>query len=135
MGLPSVFIEGGLVADPELAFSAAGKPWAKCRVVAKDRVRGDGGAWEDGDPLFIDVVCFGKYAENLMESCSKGDTVIVYGRMKERTRQAEDGSKRAAMQIVADAIGPSLLFHPYKKGDRVSPASPEDPWANQEPPF
>lgn len=133
MGLPIVTIEGGLVADPVLAYSGAGKPWARCRVVAKDRVRDDGGAWVDGDPLFIDVVCFGKPAEHLAESCSKGDTIIVSGKMKERSWQDDSGQERRAMQIHADVIGPSFLWSAWEKKTPVPQTTPGDPWATQAP--
>jgi single-strand DNA-binding protein len=111
MALPLVFVEGGLVADPELAYSQGGKAWARCRLVAKDRVRGDNGQWQDGDATFIDLVCFGKQAENLMESCSKGDTIVAQGRLKQREYEV-DGQKRTSYQIVADSVAVALTWHP-----------------------
>lgn len=138
MALPVVSVEGGLVRDPELRFSGEGKAWAALRIVSKDRKRGSGGEWEDGDPTFLDIVCFGKQAENVAESLSKGDAVIAFGRMKEREWTTDAGEKRTSFQLVADAIGLSLAFHPAKtqKGDRSqAQTGTGDPWGAQEPPF
>lgn len=134
--LPFTFVEGGLVADPELAFSQGGKAWARCRLVAKDRRRGDNGQWEDGDATFIDVVCFGKYAENLTESASKGDTVMVWGHLKQREYEV-DGQKRTSYQIVAESVGVSLAWNPAKteRTTGTHSVSPNQGTGPEEPPF
>ena len=70
-GLPLVVGEFGLVADPEARFSASGTMWVTVRLVAKSRKRDQSGQWVDGDPCFIDMVAFGKVAENFAESVLK----------------------------------------------------------------
>ena len=136
--LPTVSLEGGLVADPELAFSGAGKAWARCRVACKDR-KNENGSWVDGESTFIDVVCFGKVAENLTESASRGDTITVQGHLKQRDYEV-DGVKRTSYQVVATSVGVSLTWNPAKT-ERTSPtrtATAEDPWASKqaaEPPW
>jgi single-strand DNA-binding protein len=138
MALPIVSVEGGLIRDPELRFSGAGKPWAAMRIVAKDR-KNEGGTWVDGDPTFLDVVCFGKVAENVAESLQKGDAIVVVGRMKEREWTTDSGDKRTSMQLVADVVGAALTFHPVKimKAERAAASTGSgDPWgAPEEPPF
>lgn len=131
--LPSITIVGGLVADPELKFSQSGNAWAAFRLAAKDRVRGDKGEWVDGDPLYIDVVCFGKYAENLAESATRGDTIMVTGQLRESHWEAEDGSKRSKHSIKADEVGLSLKFRSYKAAEVVRATAADDPWASQAP--
>ena len=134
--LPTVALEGGLVADPELAFSGAGKAWARCRVACKDR-KMEGGQWVDGDTTFIDVVCFGKVAENLTESASKGDTITVQGQLKQRDYEV-DGVKRTSYQIVASSVGVSLAWNPAKTERTTGTTSAADPWGAKqvdEPPF
>jgi Single-strand binding protein family len=44
------------------------------------------------------------------ESLSKGDRVIVTGRLKARTWETNEGDKRSTVEIEADEIGPSLRW-------------------------
>lgn len=147
--LPKIQIEGALVADPELRFTPAGKGWASCRIVAKDRVKGADGQWTDGPPLFIDLVVFGKPAENLVESAGKGDTVVATGKLQANDYEKSDGTKVHAFRIVAETIGVSLLWNPAKTervagggGAKAAATGGDDPWAGwggaaqtDEPPF
>jgi single-strand DNA-binding protein len=113
MSLASVVGEFGIVTEPQARFSDAGKAWVTFRGVTKERVRGSDGAWTDGNRTFIDVVVFGKEAENLVESAKVGDTVIVVGKMQQREWVEDDGTKRAAYRVVADQIGMSLKWSAY----------------------
>jgi len=110
MALASISGEFGVVSDPEIRFSDSGKAWAKFRGVTKERVRDAQGNWTDGKATFLDILCFGKEAENLTESVLKGDSVIVIGRMQQNEWTDDEGSKRVTYQVVADMIGPSLKW-------------------------
>lgn len=146
MPLPVVTGEFGVVADPEVQFSTQGKAWMKIRCVAKDRVRDSNGTWADGDPTFIDVVVFGKTAENLTDSIAKGDGLIIIGKLQQQEwTDKETQAKRIGYRIVADEIGVSVKWNPAKtpryieiNGDAAGqkPAgAADDPWASDEPPF
>lgn len=111
MALPQVNGEFGVVADPEIRFAESGKAWAKVRGVAKDRVRDSNGAWADGDPTFIDIVCFGKVAENLIDSVAKGDSIIITGKLQQQEwTDKETQTKRVGYRIVADEVGVSVKW-------------------------
>lgn len=112
MTLPFVSAEGGLVRSPELAFSNAGKPWARGRIACKERQRGQSGEWQDGPSTFIDFVCFGRAAENLIDSADTGDTIQVAGRLQMNEYEANDGSKRTSYRIVADTVAVSINWTP-----------------------
>lgn len=47
-------------------------------------------------------------AENATESLSKGIRVIVNGRLKARSFDAKDGTKRTVFEIEVDSFGPDL---------------------------
>jgi single-strand DNA-binding protein len=111
VGLPAVNGEFGVVADPEIRFSDSGKCWMKVRGVAKKRVRDSNGAWADGDPTFIDIVCFGQQAEHLGDSVLKGDTILVVGELEQQTwDDKETGEKRSNYRIIASEIGVSVRW-------------------------
>lgn len=107
--LPTITGEFGIVAEPDLRFSEKGSAWIKIRGIAKDRVRDANGTWGDGDPLFIDIVT-GNSAEHLFESVVKGDTIIVSGKLKQRTYE-KDGVTHTVMEIRADSIGVSTRWN------------------------
>jgi single-strand DNA-binding protein len=123
MPLPRVTAEVGVVADPELKFSGAGKAWCSLRVVAKDRKKGQNGEWEDGDPMWMSVVVFGREAENLAESVLKGDLLTVTGKLEENLWTTDEGVERKDIRIVADTVGVSLRWTPAKSSRMLG----EDP--------
>ena len=47
-------------------------------------------------------------AEHVAESLDKGTRVILTGRLRQRSYEAQDGGKRTVYEIEADEIGPSL---------------------------
>lgn len=112
--LGTVTIEGGLVRQPEVRFGTTGKAWAKCRIASKDRVRGADGGWTDGETTFIDVVVFGRQAENLVESATVGDTIVVHGKLRSSEWETPEGEKRTSYEVVADIVGVSLLWEAVK---------------------
>jgi single-strand DNA-binding protein len=120
--LPTISGEFGVVADPEIRFSQAGKAWLKIRGKAADRVKDTSGNWSDGDAMFIDIVV-GYGAENLAESVVKGDTIIVIGKLKMREYD-KNGEKHVAYSIYADSVGPSTRWGAAKTG-KASEVTPK----------
>jgi single-strand DNA-binding protein len=110
MMLPLITGEFGVVADPEIRFSGNGKAWMSLRLVAKDRVRSESGDWADGDPMWINAVVFGKFAEHLADSVGKGDTVILTGRLAPNVWTDKEGVQRNDVQIKVDEIGVSMRW-------------------------
>jgi len=105
-----ISIEGNLVADPDYGESQNGTKFAKFTVAVTDRKLEDG-KWVDGDTQYHRTTVFGRTAENVRASLAKGDTVIVNGNLEFRhwTDQAT-GEPRAATEVVADSVGPSLRY-------------------------
>ena len=54
--------------------------------------------------LFIDVVTFGKQAENAAKYLSKGSKVTVEGRLQQRRWETEDGQKRSKHEVVTESV-------------------------------
>lgn len=108
--LPIIHGEFGVVADPEPSFSDKGNAWLRLRVVAKDRVRDQNGTWSDGDPMFLNALVFGKQAENLTDSISKGDTIVLIGRLKPNKWTDKEGVEHNDVQIAVDEIAVSVRW-------------------------
>jgi single-strand DNA-binding protein len=49
-------------------------------------------------------------AENLAESVTKGDRVMVTGRLRQRSWETPDGEKRSVTELEADEVGASLKW-------------------------
>jgi single-strand DNA-binding protein len=130
---------GNLTDAPELRFTPNGAAVANFRVAVTPRVR-DGNDWKDGDTSFFRVNAWRQLAENATESLSKGDRVIVVGRLKARTWETPEGERRSVTEIEADEIGPSLRWATAKP-QRATATSAANSTAkadgqfNEEPPF
>ena len=61
------------------------------------------------------ITAFGSLAENLVSSVSKGDTVIVTGRLEQEEFTKKDGTKGKSTKIIADEIGVSLRWNVWVK--------------------
>lgn len=61
------------------------------------------------------ITAFGSLAENFASSVSKGDTVIVTGRLEQEEFTKKDGTKGKSIKIIADEIGVSLRWNVWLK--------------------
>jgi single stranded DNA-binding protein len=86
------------VEDPELRFTASGIAVANLRVAVTRRIQQDG-EWRDGDTSFLKVNVWRGQAEHLADSLSKGDRVMVTGRLRQRTWETPEGEKRSVAEI------------------------------------
>jgi single-strand DNA-binding protein len=105
-------ITGNVVADPELRVIASGKSVASFTVVSSKSVKQADGSWENTDTTFWDVKCWGKTAENVANSVSKGVSVIVVGTaVQENWEDKNTGAKRSKIAITAWNVGVDLKRH------------------------
>ena len=100
-------IAGNLVEDPELRFTNTGTPVTNLRVAVTQRVQQDG-EWRDGETSFFKVNVWRGRAEHLAESLSKGDRVMVTGRLRQRSWETPEGERRSVAHLEADEVGASL---------------------------
>lgn len=102
-----VTLTGRLVADPELRFGQTGTAIVNLRVVTSTRYK-DGDEWKDKDTTWWSVSAFRGLAENIAESLSKGDAVLVVGTVRSREYETREGEKRTAWEVDARHVGPDL---------------------------
>lgn len=138
MPLPQVIIMGNLTRDPEVRFTQSGTAVASFSVASQDRKRDADGNWVDGDTTFLDVTAWRQTAENVGDSLSKGDRVVVYGRLRQRSYETKTGEKRTVLEVEADEVGPSLYGakarpERIRRGSAPSTSITDDPWATDSP--
>jgi single-strand DNA-binding protein len=102
-------IVGNLVEDPELRFTGNGTAVANLRVAVTQRIQQDG-TWRDGETSFFKINVWRGQAENLADSLSKGDRVMVSGRLRQRSWETPEGDKRSVTELEADEVGASLKW-------------------------
>jgi len=101
---------GNLVADPKQTATANGHKVTKFRIAANGR-RFDQTVKEfvDTDPVYMSITSWRQLGDNVMRSLRKGDTVLVYGRVRfSEYDDAKSGTRRQSYEIDALSIGPDL---------------------------
>jgi single-strand DNA-binding protein len=106
----STTITGNLTREPEIRYTKEGQATTQLGVAVVRRWQDKAsGEWQEATSFF-DVVCWRHLAENVALSLSKGMRVVVSGRLEQRSWETDDGEHRSKVEIVADEIGPSLLY-------------------------
>lgn len=111
--MSTITFAGNLAADPELRFTPSGRGVARFTVIENRRRRTeDGQGWEDAEPNVFRVQAWGSFAENVVESCGKGDRVHVTGSIvTDRWADKETREDRTAQHVKADEVSFSLRYH------------------------
>jgi len=99
-----VVLVGNLTRDPELRHTPSGTAVCSLRLAVNTR-RKDGatGEWTE-KPNYFDVTVWGNQGENCAQYLSRGRPVGVDGRLEWREWEAQDGSKRQAVEVIADNV-------------------------------
>jgi single-strand DNA-binding protein len=95
-------LRGNLTDDPVVSYTESGIARAMFRVAVSGR--------REQEASFFTVVVWRDQAEHAAESLSKGNRVLVTGKLQQRSWTAEDGSARAVVEVVAEELGPSLRW-------------------------
>jgi single-strand DNA-binding protein len=105
---------GNIASEVRSTTSRDGVPITSFRLASTTRRFERGRGWADVDTLFVTVVCWRQLADNVAGSCSKGDPVLVSGRLRVRQWTADDGRSGTAVELEAHAIG-----HDMSRGSTV----------------
>jgi single-strand DNA-binding protein len=107
-----VVLAGNLTRDPELRFTNDGIPVCSFGL-AVNRVRSRS---EEVD--FFDISAWRELGETIANYKKKGDPILLEGRLQYRTWEAQDGSKRSKVDVVADNV--QFLGRPGDSDDGAS---------------
>lgn len=113
-----VVLIGNLTKDLELAKTS--NDVAVCRfslAVQRRFANADGERETD----FLDIVVWRGQAENCAKYLKKGSKCCVVGQIQKRSYEAKDGSKRYAVEIIADEVE---FLTPKKEGTKEEAAEP-----------
>lgn len=124
-----VILMGNLTRDPEVRFTPTGTAVASFSLAVNRRFK-QGDEYKD-EVSYIDIVVFGKQAENCGQYVGKGDAVLIDGRLQQRRWETDDGQKRSKVEVVAD----NVTFMPKRQGGGASETSYNAPPVDDDIPF
>ena len=104
-GINKVILVGNLGQDPEIRYTADGRPIATFSIATSE-------AWKDKNSgerrektEWHRVVVFGKLAEICGQYLAKGRQVYIEGKLQTRKWQGQDGQDRYTTEVVVDQRG------------------------------
>ena len=100
-----ITVSGNLGADVEF-HKGDGFSKASFRIACTPRLR-RGQDWVDGHTTWLNIECSNRIADNVRDSLTKGDPVVVTGRLRTRVWESQ-GTKHERMVIEASSIGHDL---------------------------
>jgi single-strand DNA-binding protein len=98
-----VVLVGNLTRDPELRHTPSGMAVCSLRLAVNTRRKDSSGQWTE-KPNYFDVTVWGNQGENCAQYLAKGRPVAIDGRLEWREWEAQDGTKRQAVEVVADTV-------------------------------
>ena len=122
----SVILIGNLTRDPELRYSTGANQTAICRF----SIAVNDGYGDNERTSFINIVVFGKQAENCDRYLAKGRKVAVNGRLQTGSYE-KNGQKIYTTDVVADRV--EFLGRPQEEAaaqDQSKPAPAPMPTQN-----
>jgi single-strand DNA-binding protein len=119
-GFNKVILIGNLTKNPELRYTPSGTPVASFGLAINRRFRQ--GEELKEEVCYVDIVVFGKQAEHCGQYLSKGNGVIVDGRLQQRRWETEDGQKRSKHEVVAQTV----TFLPKRPDSGGEPGAPDE---------
>ena len=102
-GFNKVILIGNLTHDPELRYIPSGKAVTNFNIAVNRTYTLQDGTRKD-DVCFVRIVTWGKQAETCSEYLNKGKPVLVEGRLQSRSWEAQDGTKRNTIEVVAQRV-------------------------------
>jgi single-strand DNA-binding protein len=98
-----VVLVGNLTRDPELRNTPSGTAVCSLRIAVNTRRKDSTGQWTE-KPNYFDITVWGNQGESCAQYLAKGRPVAVDGRLEWREWDAQDGTKRQAVEIIADSV-------------------------------
>jgi len=117
-------IVGNATADPEIKYTNDGMARLNFSV-ASTHYYNDSKGEKQEKVSFFNVVCWRYLAEDVSRVLQKGIGVIVSGRLEQRSWEADDGTKRNTVELVADHVG--ILARSIESLERAKRSDGEAP--------
>ncbi|MDP6505589.1 MAG: single-stranded DNA-binding protein [Planctomycetota bacterium] len=98
-----VVLMGNLTRDPELRQTPSGRSVADLGLATNEKYKNQAGETVE-KTCFVDIVTWGRQAENCSKYLSKGRPVLVEGRLQLDQWENKEGEKRSRLRVLADRV-------------------------------
>ena len=95
-----VILMGNLVETPELKTTPSGVTVTSFRLAVARAYKKDGQQETD----FITIICWRSTAEFVCRNFTKGKSILICGRLQQRSWTDNDGNKHYTMDVIADEV-------------------------------
>lgn len=116
----SVTQSGRLTRDPELRQTPSGTSVCQFSIAQNAGYKDSAGQWQER-PLYFNCVAWASQAESVVQRYHKGDLVVVDGRLDFQHWEAQDGTKRSKVEIIAESVVPGMGKRADKAADDQTP--------------
>ena len=110
-----IILIGNLTRDPESNTTASGVAYCRFAIAVNRRFS------RDNEVDYFNVVAWRGVAASCAKVLTKGRKVCVVGSLQTRSYDAQDGSKRTAIEVVADEV--EFLGSPMREDGAAAPQS------------
>lgn len=95
----NVVLMGRLTRDPEIRYTASGKPVCQFTLAVQRNYKNKDGNY---DADFINIVMWGSNGERLSNTVNKGQRVLINGQIQVRSYTNKEGAKRWVTEVIAN---------------------------------
>ena len=97
-----VILAGNITRDPELSYTASNTAICKFGMAVNRKWRDKNSNENREETCFVDITAFGRTGEVINQYMSKGKPILIEGRLNFSRWEAQDGTKRSKLDVVAD---------------------------------
>ncbi|MCK6455978.1 MAG: single-stranded DNA-binding protein [Phycisphaerae bacterium] len=108
-----VILAGNLTRDPQLSYLPSSTPVVDFGLAINRKWKSPDGADRE-ETCFVDCRCFGRGAETINKYMTKGQPILVEGRLRYEQWESKEGQKRNKLSVVVDQF--QFLGGPRRDG-------------------
>ena len=102
MSFNKTILMGNLTRDPEMRSLPSGQTVTNFGLAVSESWTDKASGEKREEVCFVDVDAWGRQGEVVLEYFSKGKPILVEGKLKFRTWEADDGTKRSKHSVTLD---------------------------------
>jgi len=102
MSFNKTILMGNLTRDPEIRSLPSGATVTNFGLAVNETWTDKASGEKREEVCFVDVDAWGRQGEVVLEYFSKGKPILIEGKLKFRTWEADDGTKRSKHSITLD---------------------------------
>lgn len=129
----STWLVGNLTRSPELRYTPSGASVANFSIAVNRKFERNGQQVDESS--FFDCVAWGTLAENVAATLTKGQRVIVAGRLDQRAWKTPEGENRSKVELSCEAVGADLRFAGNETTSGAAQGQQQRPQTQQQPDY